>query len=94
LWEAKEVRITSIIMLLVDVVYFWFVSGALFTTEPITCEAKQALFYNERNAYMCGMSIFLFFILHRLVDVQKKLFVSRQEVKRNTAQTEFIKKED
>lgn len=98
LWESRQVRLTSIIMLAINLIYFWFVSDAIlhplydfgllrnpFAEGGLSCEAKQNMFYNERNAYLCGMSIFLFFILNRLVDVQHKLFVFRGEVKRNLA---------
>ena len=31
----------------------------------ITCEAKQDLFRQERNALICGASLFLYFVLGR-----------------------------
>lgn len=61
MWETRPVQITSIIMLLVNVVYFYFVCDALlhplfdfgliqnpFAEGHLTCEAKQNVFYNER----------------------------------------------
>ena len=94
LWEAQVVRYTVYALLAIDVFYFWFVFDALLhplydygiVRNPavemgITCEAKQNLFYNERNAYITGGSIFLFFILNRLVDIQDKLHKSRHQVK-------------
>ena len=43
----------------------------------ITCEAKQDMFRQERNALICGASLFLWFVLRRLVDIQGKLHESR-----------------
>ena len=97
MWETRPVRITSLVMLGVNVIYFWFVCDALlhplfdfgliqnpFAEGHLTCEAKQNLFWNERNAYLTGMSIFLFIVLNRMVDIQDKLFQARGEVKRNS----------
>lgn len=97
-WESRAVRITSLVMLLLNTVYFWFVCDALlhplydfglirnpFAEGGLTCEQKQNFFYNERNAYLTGMSIFLFIILNRMVDIQDKLFQARGEVKRSSA---------
>lgn len=65
LWESRPVRITSYVMLGLNLIYFWFVSDALlhplydfgliqnpFAEGAMTCEAKQNVFYNERNAYL------------------------------------------
>ena len=95
MWETRPVRITSLVMLGVNVIYFWFVCDALlhplfdfgliqnpFAEGHLTCEAKQNLFWNERNAYLTGMSIFLFIVLNRMVDIQDKLFQARGQVKR------------
>jgi len=35
----------------------------------------------ERNAYITGANLFLFFVLRRLVDIQGKLHVARGQVK-------------
>ena len=94
LWHKKPILYFVFIMLALDLFYFWFVFDALLhplhdfgiIRNPafeggITCEAKQNLFYNERNAYLTGMSLFLFVIINRLVDIQLKLHVSRDRVK-------------
>mmetsp|Transcript_12286 Transcript_12286/g.16084 ORF Transcript_12286/g.16084 Transcript_12286/m.16084 type:complete len:144 (-) Transcript_12286:236-667(-) len=93
LWEKKPVQYIVYCALALDLLYFWFVSDALlhplydfgilnFAVEGgITCEAKQDLFYNERNAYLTGMSLFLFIIVNRLVDIQDKLHQARNRVK-------------
>ena len=106
-WETRPVQITSIILLALNVVYFWFVCDALlhplydfgliqnpFVEGGMTCEAKQNIFYNERNAYLTGMSIFMFFVLNRMVDIQDKLFQARHEVKRSAAATAAASKKD
>mmetsp|Transcript_28101 Transcript_28101/g.77287 ORF Transcript_28101/g.77287 Transcript_28101/m.77287 type:complete len:153 (-) Transcript_28101:113-571(-) len=91
--DQRPVQIACGCFLLLDILYFWFVSDALlhplydfgilnFAVEGgITCEAKQDLFYNERNAYLTGISIFLFLILHRMLDIQHKLHNARNRVK-------------
>jgi len=91
LWTSPPVQYTVYAILVVDVGYFSTVADALLhpfydNLAPaynmgITCEYKQDLFYNERNATITGASIFLFFVLRRLVDIQDKLFVSRGQVK-------------
>ena len=56
--------------------------GLLMPIEyAVTCEARQDMFRQERNALICGASLFLFFILRRLVDIQGKLHESRAREK-------------
>lgn len=91
LWHAKPVQYTVMVLLVVDIGYFCTVADALLhpfydNLAPaynmgITCEYKQDLFYNERNASITGASVFLFFVLRRLVDIQDKLYQSRGQVK-------------
>lgn len=47
----------------------------------VTCEVKQAMYREERNAFIAGMGLFLFLVLHRLVDIQDKLHKARESVK-------------
>lgn len=91
----QPIQYTVGALLIVDFGYFCFVADALL--EPfrdfgllspanalnmgISCEYKQDLFYNERNASIAGASMFLFFVLRRLVDIQGKLFLARGQVK-------------
>ena len=91
LWHAQPVQYTVYALLVVDIGYFATVADALLhpfydTLAPaqnmgISCEYKQDLFYNERNASITGASVFLFFVLRRLVDIQDKLYQSRGQVK-------------
>ena len=91
LWLAKPVQYTVLTLLVVDIGYFATVADGLmhpfYETLSLTrdmgisCEYKQDLFYNERNASITGASVFLFFVLRRLVDIQDKLYVSRAQVK-------------
>ena len=94
LWEQKPIQYFVFAMLALDLFYFWFVFDALLhplhdfgiwrnpaMEGGITCEAKQNLFYNERNAYLTGMSVFLFIVINRLVDIQDKLRAARNRVK-------------
>uniref|UniRef100_A0A7S2Y3Z1 Endoplasmic reticulum transmembrane protein n=1 Tax=Entomoneis paludosa TaxID=265537 RepID=A0A7S2Y3Z1_9STRA len=93
LFSQRPVQITCACLLVLDALYFWFVFDAMLNPlydfgilnlgaeGGITCEAKQDLFYNERNAYLTGFSLFLFLILHRLIDIQDKLHKARNRVK-------------
>mmetsp|Transcript_5937 Transcript_5937/g.8394 ORF Transcript_5937/g.8394 Transcript_5937/m.8394 type:complete len:178 (+) Transcript_5937:2-535(+) len=92
LWDAKPVQYTVYVLLAIDAFYFYFVMHALWNPlhdfgfwtpieMGISCEQKQDLYVNERNAYITGGSILLFFILNRLVDIQDKLHKSRHQVK-------------
>mmetsp|Transcript_8721 Transcript_8721/g.13450 ORF Transcript_8721/g.13450 Transcript_8721/m.13450 type:complete len:158 (-) Transcript_8721:205-678(-) len=92
IWDNKQVQYFVYFLLVVDVLYFYFVFNALLNPlydigilSPvemgISCEQKQDLFYNERNAYITGGSLFLFFVLNRLVDIQEKLHQTRKRVK-------------
>jgi hypothetical protein len=44
-----------------------------------TCEIKQAMFREERNAFIAGMGLFLFFV--RLVEINRKYHRMRDEAK-------------
>ncbi|KAL7531367.1 hypothetical protein ACHAWF_003742 [Thalassiosira exigua] len=92
LWENRWIQYTVYLVMAMDAVYFYFVCDAL--THPlydfgilspvemgISCQQKQDLYYNERNAYISGGSIFLFFVINRLIDIQEKLHVHRETVK-------------
>mmetsp|Transcript_20851 Transcript_20851/g.28978 ORF Transcript_20851/g.28978 Transcript_20851/m.28978 type:complete len:173 (+) Transcript_20851:109-627(+) len=92
LWDAKPVQYVVYGLLAIDVFYFYFVFHALWhplhdfgmwtpIEMGISCEQKQDLYNNERNAYITGGGIFMFFILNRLVDIQDKLHKSRHQVK-------------
>lgn len=92
LWDNQLVQYIVYFLLAIDVLYFYFVCDALLhplydlgilspVEMGVSCEQKQDLFYNERNAYIAGGSIFLFFVLNRLVDIQDKLHKQRNVVK-------------
>tara|TARA_B110001452_G_scaffold78640_1_gene64177 strand:- start:228 stop:662 length:435 start_codon:yes stop_codon:yes gene_type:complete len=80
----------------VNLFYFWYTLdglqhigrdlGVLMPIEyAVTCETRQDMFRQERNALICGASLFLFFILRRLVDIQGKLHESRAREKALTS---------
>jgi hypothetical protein len=105
LWESKLVQYFSVGFLVMDSVYFYFIMGALLhplydlgILSPIdmspTCEVKQAMFREERNAFISGMGLFLFFVLNRLVDIQDKLHKSRHEAKEAAVRARESKKDD
>ena len=92
LWDKAGVRYVFYALLAIDVFYFWYVwdallhplydFGILVQIEAVSCEIKANLYQNERNAYITGFSLFLFLILHRMIDIQKKLYLSRETMKR------------
>jgi len=91
LWEFKPVVYTALGLLLLDIIYFAYVFQSLanplydlgFWSHDmgVSCEYKQDLYLAERNAYITGANLFLFFVLRRLVDIQGKLHVARGQVK-------------
>lgn len=97
LWDNRFIKYTCYVLLVIDMFYFYFVFHALLhplhdfgmirnpaIESGITCEQKQNWFYNERNAYITGSSLFLFIVLNRLVQIQDKLHKTRQQVKQNS----------
>lgn len=105
LWESQPVRYFSIGFLVLDAFYFWFVCDALLhplydfgILTPIdmspTCEVKQAMYREERNAFISGMGLFFFFVLNRLVDIQDKLHRARDLAKQVEAMEQEAKKEN
>lgn len=94
--DQPAVKYISWGMFAVNLFYCWYAIeglqhmgrdlGLLAPEEfAITCEARQTMFRQERNAFICGASLFLFFILRRLVDIQGKLHESRARDKASTA---------
>ena len=91
LWDKSGLRFTFYIFLAADIFYFWYVCdallhplydfGLLIPMEVTSCEIKAGQYQAERNAYITGFSLFLFLILHRLIDIQKKLHSSRESAK-------------
>lgn len=105
LWESAPIRYFSIGFLLLDAFYFYFVCHALLhplydfgilspVDMSVTCELKQAMFREERNAFISGMGLFLFFVLNRLVDIQDKLHRARDLAKQHEAKEKEAKKNE
>jgi len=104
LWHDNQIlRYAVYAMLTLDVIYFWFVFDALlhplydygFLRNPvaetgISCEATKAMYANERSAYITGVSLFLFVVLNRLVDIQDKLHQARRIVKETGKEPEVV----
>ncbi len=55
-----------------------------------TCETRATALYLERNAFLCGASVFLFFIMRRLLDIQAQLFSMRSAVKAGQAESALL----
>jgi hypothetical protein len=105
LWDSKPIQYFSIAFLLLDAFYFWFVFNALLhplhdfgiltpIDMAVTCEIKQAMYREERNAFISGMGLFLFFVLNRLVDIQDKLHLARNAAKQTHIREQKSKKNE
>lgn len=92
LWDVTFVRYAFTSCMALDAFYLYFVFDALLhplydigLLTPIetdaSCEQRASRLQNERNAYITGFSLFLFFILRRLLDIQAKLHEARGEQK-------------
>uniref|UniRef100_A0A7S0S5F4 BAP29/BAP31 transmembrane domain-containing protein n=1 Tax=Chlamydomonas leiostraca TaxID=1034604 RepID=A0A7S0S5F4_9CHLO len=81
--ERKGVRYGCWAMVALSGLYFWD-SVATLWSQPywvLSCEQRELLFFTERNAYATGMSLLLFFVLRRLLEIQAQLFVARAQTK-------------
>ncbi len=90
--EHHVVRYVTLGATMYNAFYLYFVCNALLhpfydfglLVSPfgdIPCQMRAELFKNERDAYINCCSIFLFFILRRLADIQGKLHEARGEAK-------------
>lgn len=47
-----------------------------------TCESRAMALWLERNAWLCGFSVFLFFVMRRVLEIQGQLYETRDLVKK------------
>jgi hypothetical protein len=52
------------------------------------------MYREERNAFISGMGLFLFFVSNRLVDIQDKLHLARDAAKQAQVREQESKKDD
>lgn len=91
LWDHKGIQYAVIALLVLDAVYFYsdfdalrhplYDLGLLTQESTIPCEERATMMQRERNAYITGFGLFLFFILRRLVDIQDKFHRARHVAK-------------
>ena len=93
-WDKNAaVRYVAFGLTIVNALYLWSVMDALLhpsfrlalgymgAEALLSCEMRALEFERERNAYITGISLFLFLVLRRLVDIQVKLHEARAEAK-------------
>eukprot|EP00566_Odontella_aurita_P028984 CAMPEP_0113525218 /NCGR_PEP_ID=MMETSP0015_2-20120614/32_1 /TAXON_ID=2838 /ORGANISM="Odontella" /LENGTH=143 /DNA_ID=CAMNT_0000423345 /DNA_START=97 /DNA_END=528 /DNA_ORIENTATION=+ /assembly_acc=CAM_ASM_000160 len=95
LWDHTGIQYAVIAILVLDAVYFYadidalrhplYDLGLLTHESTIPCEMRAAMMQRERNAYITGFGLFLFFVLRRLVDIQDKLHQARHVAKSITS---------
>eukprot|EP00775_Hariotina_reticulata_P007144 gene7144-7359_t len=94
LWHTQEyVKRTSWVLLTLNSYYLYDALSNLITHNRIyaaTCEAQGMTLFLQRNALICGGSVFLFFVMRRLLDIQGQLFEMRQLVKEAAGQQEVL----
>ncbi|KAJ8604362.1 hypothetical protein CTAYLR_002554 [Chrysophaeum taylorii] len=49
--------------------------------NDFACEFQLGLFRSERNAYMSGFSLFIYFMMRRLLEIQQMLYKARKAEK-------------
>lgn len=92
LWDQTAVKGVSIVVMAINTLYLWHVvdvllspliaMGFLVAQTPLdSCEVRVEMLEKERNATVCGVNLFFFLILRRLVDIQMKLHESRADAK-------------
>jgi len=91
LWNNKAFKGVYFALLAFDIFYFCFVCdsllhplydfGLIMPPEFLTCQQKATMYQNERLAFATGFSVFLAFVLNRLIDIQTKLHQMRGQFK-------------
>jgi len=49
--------------------------------DPFFCDAGASRFAAERNLYLNGFSLFIYFIMRRMLEIQTQLFAARKAAK-------------
>eukprot|EP01083_Nonionella_stella_P221766 791980_1 len=86
LWNTNSaMRYISYIIVFINMIYFAMTYKKVYYSPPQEmlkeCDRKIELFREQRNLYITGFSIFLFFVFRRVLDIQRKLHNARQIVK-------------
>ena len=92
-WNSYSgLRYVSYILVSVNFLYFaqtyklvYYVERPAAMDRFEECDHKISLFREQRNLYITGFSIFIFFVFRRLLDIQTKLFEARRAVKESKA---------
>lgn len=94
LWHGQEyVKKTSWVLLTLNSYYFYDAMHNLLEANKIvaaTCESHQQHLYFQRNAMISGGSVFLFFVMRRLLDIQGQLYSMRALAKEAAGQQQQL----
>ena len=91
MWDGNSaIRYIAYLIVFINVIYFAMTYKNVYyspSQEMLTrweeCDTKILRFREQRNLYITGFSIFLFFVFRRVLDIQKKLHEARKIVKAN-----------
>ncbi|WIA10503.1 hypothetical protein OEZ85_010692 [Tetradesmus obliquus] len=93
-WHSQEyVKKTSWVMLTLNSYYVYDSARQLIQHNKIyaaSCEAYSLALYFQRNLLISGGSVFLFFVMRRLLDIQGQLFETRALAKEAAVQQQQL----
>mmetsp|Transcript_20952 Transcript_20952/g.18472 ORF Transcript_20952/g.18472 Transcript_20952/m.18472 type:complete len:136 (-) Transcript_20952:50-457(-) len=89
LWNTNSaIRYISWLIVGINVIYFVMTYKNVYYSPPpemLTrweeCDTKIMRFREQRNLYITGFSIFLFFVFRRVLEIQSQLHQARKNVK-------------
>merc|ERR1712130_962956 len=91
IWDPNSaIRYIAYLIVFINVIYFGMTYKNVYYSpshEMLTrweeCDTKILRFREQRNLYITGFSIFLFFVFRRVLEIQKQLHEARKLVKAN-----------
>eukprot|EP00484_Ammonia_sp_Unknown_P021323 CAMPEP_0197041544 /NCGR_PEP_ID=MMETSP1384-20130603/18080_1 /TAXON_ID=29189 /ORGANISM="Ammonia sp." /LENGTH=97 /DNA_ID=CAMNT_0042472489 /DNA_START=193 /DNA_END=486 /DNA_ORIENTATION=- len=90
LWNTNSaIRYISWLIVAINMIYFGMTYKNVYYSPPqemLTrweeCDVKILRFREQRNLYITGFSIFLFFVFRRVLDIQAKLHETKLQLKK------------
>ena len=89
LWNTNSaIRYISWLIVGINIIYFVLTYKNVYYSPPPEilsrweeCDTKILRFREQRNLYITGFSVFVFFIFRRLLEIQIQLHQARKKVK-------------
>ena len=89
LWDTNSaIRYISWLIVFINIMYFGMTYKNVYYSPPAEvlsrweeCDIKIMRFREQRNLYITGFSIFLFFVFRRVLEIQSQLHEARKQVK-------------